>query len=409
MPEYAPDAIFVPDAKLKKLADSGVTPFYLYDEAGIRQSCRLLRQQFDWQPGFQNFFPIRENTNPTLLKIFLDQGLGVLACGRAELLLAKKCGFREEKLLYAPMARDLEATELALELEAGWLLQSPNLIPVQRVPRVLLRFYPTPARGIMSRPSRAERSKNGFTEPQLLEAIRLLRVRGVPSIGLAMDVAGSSFQPGFYAAQAAALFQLLPTIQGQTGVTVDACCLGDGFVPPYRPNVTVPSLEEEVWEIRRLYEQLPEALRPNMQTTVSKLLLERHGLLVTKVLEVRQLFRDILIVDASACQFLRPALKQAYRHISVLGMRQTVNRRRYLIAGYLPEEFDRFSDGRMLPICQQGDYCVIHDVGCGAQSMSMAYAMQPPCGAYLYGADGRFRQIAAAPSETQVLDFLMQW
>lgn len=409
MAEYEPDKTFISASKLKKLTDRGCTPFFLYDEDGIRQSCRFLQNQFSWQPGFQNYFPIRENINPTILKLLLSCGLGALACGKAELLLAQKCGFHGGNLLYEPMMRDYDAEKLALELDAGWLVNSPHLLPMQRVPSILLRYHPLSARACMGRPNKSERSKNGFTEPQLMETIRLLHVRGVASIGLALDVASSGFQPGFYAARASALFRLLPEIQKRTGVTIGACCLGDGFAPSYRPNLPVPTLEDETVQIKLMYETLPEGMRPRLSTALSKQLLERNGILVTKVLEIRELSRNTLVVDASVCQYLRPALKQAYRHISLLGKNQTEKRKRYQIVGYLPEEFDRFGEGRMLPEAETGDICILHDVGCGGRSMPMLYAMQPPCAEYLFCVNGQIQQIGAAPTETQVLDFLTTW
>lgn len=409
MAEYEPDRIFVSASKLKKLTECGNTPFFLYDEKGIRRSCQFLQSQFRWQPGFQNYFPIRENINPTILKILLSCGIGVRACGKAELLLAQKCGFRGENLLYEPMIRDYEAEALALDLDAGWLLNAPHLLPMQRVPRILLRYHPLSAKECMQRRHRSERSKNGFAEPQLMDTLRLLRARGIPSIGLALDVASSGFQPGFYAARASALFQLLPEIQKRTGVTIAVCCLGDGFMPSYRPNMSAPKLEDEVAKIQSMYETIPDALRPALLTGLSKQLLEPNGILVTKVLETRQLSRNVLVVDASVCQYLRPALRQAYRHISILGKNQTENRRRYQVVGYLPEEFDRFGEGRMLPVTEPGDICIIHDVGCGGRSMPMLYSMQPPCAEYLLCSDGQFRQIGAAITEAQVMDFLTTW
>lgn len=409
MADYEPDKIFVSASKLKKLTEKGVTPFFLYEEAGIRQSCQDLQRQFDWARGFQNYFPIRENTNPTILRLFLSSGLGAIACGKAELLLAQRCGFHGNQLLFAPMVRDYEAEILALMLDAGWLLNSPHLVPMQRVPRVFLRYHPYTTKESMRRPSKAERSKNGFTETQLMDTIRLLHVRGVPSIGLALDIASSSFQPGFFTARASALFRLLPEIQTRTGVSIETCCLGDGFGPSYRPNMSVPTLEDEIVQIKEMYGQLPQGLRPSLTTAFSKPLLERHGILVMKVLETRRLSRNFLIVDASVCQYLRPALRQAYRHISILGKSQIENRKRYQIVGYLPEEFDRFGEGRMLPETHAGDICILHDAGCGGRSMPMLYAMQPPCAEYLLRTDGEFQQIGTARLEAEVLDFLTTW
>lgn len=406
MAEYAPDAIFISDRKVKALANAGTTPFYVYDASGLCSSIRQIQQQFQWCAGYQNFFPLRENGNPALLKILFEGGQGVLACNKAELMLAEQCGFRGERLLYEPLFRDREAALLAGKLDAVWLLNSPNLIPLQPISRALLRVHPQCVLNGWRRSDRAEQSKNGFLLSQLLEAIRLLHVRGVSSIGLSLQGSSGAFRPGILAARASALFQLLPEIQKKTGVSMDVCCLGDSLGPAYRINVNVPQLSDECVQLRQEYEALPKQMRPCLWTTLSKELMERHGILVTKVLEVRNLSRTFLVVDASVCQYIRPALKQAYRHISILGKHQTENRKQYHIVGYLPEEFDRFGEARILPVAEAGDFCVIHDVGCGGRSMPLLYGMRPPCAEYLACPDGQLQQIGFARTEDQVLEFL---
>ena len=43
------------------------TPFHLYDEAGIRENVRRLKQAFSWNKGFREYFAVKAlpTTRPT--------------------------------------------------------------------------------------------------------------------------------------------------------------------------------------------------------------------------------------------------------------------------------------------------------------------------------------------------------
>ena len=114
-------------------------------------------------------------------------------------------------------------------------------------------------------------------------------------------------------------------------------------------------------------------------------------------------------MDAGISQYNRPLLKQAYRHVSVLGRNEVENRKLYSLVGSLPDNFDRLvSKGRMLPKVEPGDYCVIHDVGCGGRSMPLLYGLRPVAPEFLYE-EGTIRQIAPKRTPQEVLDFLTAW
>ena len=45
------------------------TPFHLYDEAGIRANAKAVKEAFAWNPGFREYFAVKANPNPFILKI----------------------------------------------------------------------------------------------------------------------------------------------------------------------------------------------------------------------------------------------------------------------------------------------------------------------------------------------------
>ena len=47
---------FVSKEELEKIAENYATPFYLYDEKGIRETARKVMKAFSWNKGFKEFF-----------------------------------------------------------------------------------------------------------------------------------------------------------------------------------------------------------------------------------------------------------------------------------------------------------------------------------------------------------------
>lgn len=407
MAVYSPDRLFAPDAMIRSVAEAGHTPFYLYNGAGIRQSVAALHQGFQWMPGYQNYFPLRKNLNPHLLTMLAKAGTGVSVTCLAELEHACACGFSGNQLLYEPTQRDDAATTLAMEQGAVWLLNTRWLLPETPPEQVILRYNPCELS--LSPPIRQAvmRSKNGLNRQQLLQTAAELAAMGVGKLGLALQVSSYSLKPGFWQRKAAILLELAQEVRQRTGVTIACCQIGEAAGLSYHPKIAAPTLEGEIAQVRTLWSQLPEEQRPTILTAVSSRLLEPHGILVAKVLEVRSISRTFLILDAGSGHYCRPMLKQAYRHVSVLGKRETEGRRLYSLAGQLPDSLDRVAlKGRMLPPVEPGDYCIVHDVGCGGRSIPVLYGLRPVAAEFLYEPESGLIPIAPGRSPQEVLRFL---
>ena len=69
---------FVTKEKLEEIAAAVPTPFHIYDEKGIRENAKAVKEAFSWNPGFREYFAVKANPNPTLIKM-----LGEYDCGCA--------------------------------------------------------------------------------------------------------------------------------------------------------------------------------------------------------------------------------------------------------------------------------------------------------------------------------------
>ncbi len=50
---------FVTLAQAEEIAKTYPTPFYLYDEKGIRENVKRLKQAFAWNKGYKEYFAVK--------------------------------------------------------------------------------------------------------------------------------------------------------------------------------------------------------------------------------------------------------------------------------------------------------------------------------------------------------------
>ena len=60
---------FVTKAQVEEMVQKYPTPFHLYDEKGIRENAKAVKEAFAWNPGFREYFAVKVTPNPYLLKI----------------------------------------------------------------------------------------------------------------------------------------------------------------------------------------------------------------------------------------------------------------------------------------------------------------------------------------------------
>ena len=84
---------FVTLAQAEEIAKTYPTPFYLYDEKGIRENVKHLKQAFSWNKGYKEYFAVKATPNPFILKILQEYGCGTDCSSLTELMMSKACGF----------------------------------------------------------------------------------------------------------------------------------------------------------------------------------------------------------------------------------------------------------------------------------------------------------------------------
>lgn len=378
---YRPDRLFLPQQQLIHTAKELRTPFYLYDEEGIRKSARTVKGSFCWNSGHRPWFPMCVNRSSAVLRILKQEGFGFLIQSAQELRRAIDLGFDSSDFLIHTAAMTYELMELIRMTGAGVIFDSlAQIIRMENeLPKLcLLRYHPDKTRNAALFTVNTDKHIAGMSRGQLIEAAKLLRSLGVQSIGLHCHLARNSSRAEYYAAAASELFSLTAELYQVHHIPISHCDIGGGLgVSDMIPNL--PGIGVSVREAYRRI--LPPELRPTLYTELGRFVTARHGILVTSVLEVRERSRNYVILDASSAM-LSPRHGEA--RLSVVGNCSRTGRLAYCVHGCSIGSADRFRDRVLLPKLKPNMLLAIHHTG----AYCVPYGAWPLCKEYLYTAEG---------------------
>ena len=402
---------FVTLEQLQEIVQTYPTPFHLYDERGIRENARALYRTFSWNPGFREYFAVKATPNPQILKLLKEEGCGVDCSSLCELLMAQRCGFSGEEIMFS--SNDTPAEEFALAAQLGATINLDDLTHVDflkdtigYIPKkISCRFNPggTFTLGeseegfqVMDNPGEA---KYGMTRPQIAEAFRRLKELGAEEFGIHAFLASNTLSNDYYPALARILFQLAVEVREETGCRVTFLNLSGGVGINYRPDQPANDISAIGAGVRRAYEEI---LVPNRMGDVSlctelgRFMLAPYGHLVTRVIHQKHTYKEYIGVDACAANLMRPAMYGAYHHITVMGREDAPCDHKYDVTGALCENNDKFAVDRMLPEIHIGDLLVIHDTGAHGHAMGYQYNGRLRSAEVLLQEDGSTRLIRRA-------------
>lgn len=391
--------------KAKEIREQIPTPFYVYDEAGIRANARLLKAAFSWNPGFREYFAVKATPNPFLLKILHEEGCGCDCATYTELLLSEAVGITGHDVIFS--SNDTPALDMRKAREMGVYINLDDatyvdfLASMGPVPEtVCLRYNPggsfSLGNTIMDMPRDA---KYGMTEDQMAGAITRLMKLGTKHFGVHAFLASNTTTNEYYPALAGQLFRLAVRLRNATGAHISFIDLSGGIGVDYRPEQPKCDIGVIGEGVRVKYEEI---LTPNdmgdvaIFTELGRFMLAPYGHLISTVIHEKHIYREYVGLDACAANLMRPAMYGAYHHITVLGKEDALLDHVYDVTGGLCENNDKFAVERSLPEIQIGDIVAIHDTGAHGFSMGYNYNGKLRSAEVLLKRDGSFQLIRRA-------------
>ena len=397
---------FVTLEQLQEITKTYPTPFYLYDEKGIRENAKALKEAFAWNAGYKEYFAVKATPNPFLINILREYGCGCDCSSMTELMLSEALGIKGEDIMFS--SNDTPAEEFAYAAKIGAIINLDDYTHVDFLEKTIgyipetisCRFNPGGvfqiSNDIMDNPGDA---KYGMTTEQLFDAYRVLQQKGAKHFGLHAFLASNTVTNEYYPMLAKVLFELAVRLKKETGADIRFINLSGGIGIPYRPDQEPNDIRVIGEGVRKVYEEVlvPAGMGDvAIYTELGRFMLGPYGCLVTKAIHEKHTYKEYIGVDACAVNLMRPAMYGAYHHITVMGKEDAPCDHTYDVAGSLCENNDKFAIDRQLPKIDKGDLLVIHDTGAHGYAMGYNYNGKLKSAELLLKEDGSVQLIRRA-------------
>jgi len=411
----------LPDRVLRALPEAlrkYPTPFYIYDEQGIRDTAGAYKKAFAWvKPAYRNYFAVKACPNPHIVNILREEGFGADCSSLPELVIAEKLGMRGEDIMLT--SNDTPAEEYVKARQLGAIINLDDISHIGYMDKnagmpglICFRYNPGPLRKGNDIIGDPRESKYGVTTGQIKGAYIKALELGAERFGLHTMVVSNMLDEQYLEETAVMLFKLAAMINHDTGIKFDFINLGGGFGIPYRPEQAAIDLEAVSAGIRGAYKKYIEdmGLGPvRVVTECGRAISGPHGFLVSKVRHVSRKYKDYVGLDACMANLMRPALYGAYHHITVLGKENEPKDRVYDVTGSLCENNDKFAVNRPLPPVERDDVFILHDAGAHGFAMGFQYNGKLRSAELLVTSGGEVRQIRRAETVDDYLGTIESW
>ena len=372
---------FATKEQLGEIVKQYPTPFHLYDEKGIRENIKAVKEAFSWNKGFKEYFAVKACPIPFLINILKEYGCVCDCSSYTELMMSSAIGCTGKDIMFS--SNDTPAEEYAYAYKLGATINLDDITHIDfledtigTIPkRISCRYNPGGTfelgNGIMDNPGDA---KYGMTTEQIFDAFRILKEKGAEEFGIHAFLASNTVTNEYYPELAKRLFELAVKLKEETGANIKFINLSGGVGIPYTPDQKPNDIRVIGEGVRKVYEEVlvPAGMGDvEIYSEMGRFMMGPYGCLVTKAIHEKHTHKEYIGVDACAVNLMRPAMYGAYHHITVMGKEKEPCDHKYDVTGSLCENNDKFAVDRMLPKIDMGDLLVIHDTG--AHGFAMGY------------------------------------
>lgn len=363
---------------LPAIADAVGTPAYVYSLAAMRAQARALRASLASLDAPLIAFAVKANPNIAVLAALAGEGLGADVVSGGEYARARAAGIAPEKIVFsgvgkteAEMARALEGGLAQFNLES--LPEAEMLSNVAtalgRTAPVAWRINPDVEAGSHAKISTGA-AHNKFGIPIGDAPAACARVRDLPGLelkGLAVHIGSQLTSLDPLETAFARVGEMIARLRGE-GHDITTADLGGGLGVHYDPSQAAPPSIAEYgamvsratrgWNLRLIFEP-------------GRLIVGDAGILLSRVIRVKEGGARFVILDAGMNDLLRPSLYDAWHGIEPVapdGATMTAD-----VVGPVCETGDTFAFGREMGRVAAGDLAIIRTAGAYGAAMAGTY------------------------------------
>lgn len=357
------------------------TPFYYYDTELLRETLDTIKAEIRNYPGYQVHYAVKANTNPRILQIIRESGLGVDCVSGGEIKAAIQAGFPARSIVYAGVGKSDWEINLGLDLGIGCFnveslpeLEIISALAKGRGTTANIAFRINPNVGAHTHPNiTTGYAENKFGIPMRDMEAMILHAAELPNInfvGLHFHIGSQILDMDDFIALCNRINELQDQLELHH-IAVGSINVGGGLGVDYHHPDQMP-----IADFRKYFRTFTKflKLRPGqtLHFELGRSVVAQCGSLITRVLYIKQGdFKKFLIVDAGMSDLIRPALYQAYHKIENITSDKPVET--YDVVGPICESSDTFGKAVDLPGSARGDLMAIRSAGAYGEIMASGY------------------------------------
>lgn len=373
--------------EVEKLIDRFGSPLYVYDETTLRTRVSEAKDALSAHPNVQFLYACKSNTNPTILKIFQQEGLGLDIVSLGELALALQVGFDRKNILYT--SDNITEKEMQVLIQKGIRVNLGSLSQIKRygklnsnssVSGISIRINPDWGAGhhpytITGGP----KSKFGIYTDQLEELQSHAEEFQLKIQGLHCHIGSGILNTEDFLKGVEITLKIAESLPNLNFIN-----LGGGWGVPYRPNERALDLHALGFELCKLFEDFNRNYGRELLFYLEPgrfFVAESGVLLVTVVNRKKTPLYQFVGTDSGFNHLIRPMAYGSYHEILNYS-NPNGEKEKVVVAGNICESGDIFTQGddgieeRSIPEVREGDILGILNSGAYGFSMASNYNLQ---------------------------------
>lgn len=358
------------------------TPFYYYNTDLLKATLSAINTEVSKYDNYHVHYAVKANTNPTILGIIKDAGLGADCVSGGEIEAVLKAGFAPEKIVFAGVGKS--DWEITLALEAGISCFNVESIPelenineiakgMNKIASVALRINPNVDAHTHSYITTGLSENKFGIDISLVDKVldKLSELKNVKLNGLHFHFGSQITDMDSFRSLAIRVNEIQELFYRRM-IIVESINVGGGLGIDYQnpDKNAIPTFHEYFETFRKHL-----ALRPIQQLhfELGRSVVCQCGSLISKVLYVKEgIDKKFVILDAGMTELIRPALYQAYHKIENITT-ESSTKEIYDVVGPICESSDCFGKAIELPETKRGDIFAIRSAGAYGEIMASQY------------------------------------
>jgi len=380
--QYRDGVLHAEDVPLPAIAAAVGTPFYCYSTATIERHYRVFADGFAGLDAMV-CYALKANSNQAVIATLARLGAGADVVSGGEMERALAAGVPAGRIVFSGVGKTPEEMRTALaagifqfNVESEPELRRLSAIAAgmgRRAP-IAVRVNPDVDAGTHAKITTGRKeNKFGIPWERAGEVYRL--AAGLPGIrvaGISVHIGSQLTDLGPYESAFARVRELAERLAA-AGIPIERLDLGGGLGIPYRDEAP-PSPDDYARLVRRVFAGMPQRL----MFEPGRMIVGNAGILVARVLYVKEEGRRFVIVDAAMNDLIRPTLYDAWHAIEPVREAQPGAAATPAdVVGPVCESGDFLAQGRLLPPLAPDELIAIRSAGAYGAVQSSTYNSRP--------------------------------